>query len=80
MSESLPEIPSITINNENSLDIYKFAAIVDGILVTTFRVHPQAAAVLGNNPIFIQVPESFQVPYGSRWDGTSFISDVSIES
>ncbi len=80
MSESIPEqmpmIPQLESLVEE--ETYTFMAVVDGVVVTGFKVNPRAAYALANNATFIQVPNNSRIPTGSVWDGTNFIVNQEI--
>jgi hypothetical protein len=69
--QSVPPVPEI--GSIESEPTYSFMAIVDGEVITSFKVNQRAAYALANDPIFVQVPDNYRVPVGSLWDGTNFI-------
>jgi hypothetical protein len=75
MSEMNPEamLPVPELEPIDQEETYTFMAVVDGVVITGFRVNPRAAYALDNNPVFVQVPNYSRIPNGSIWDGQNFI-------
>jgi hypothetical protein len=76
MSESLPPVPAFDLEAFReaiaSEQKYTFVATIDNVVVRTFSVDADAAAVFGHNPVFVQVPNGSEIPLGSTWDGETF--------
>jgi hypothetical protein len=78
MTDSMPEIPALDLEALKSAvppgPQYRFAAVIDGVVVRTFSVDADAAVVFGNSPTFIQVSPATEIRTGLLWDGENFIN------